>query len=416
MTSATTWPAGFLWGVSTSPHQYDGNNVASDYWAIEHLGIPIFAEPSGDALNSYHLWPEDMRLAADLGFTGYRFGIEWARVEPAPGCYSRAERNRYEAMIAHCRTLGLEPVVTLHHITHPAWFTRAGGWTDPDAVIRFADYVAFVASALTDVHWVTTINEPNHLATLGHLGRFLTVDDPAELYRSTADQLTPQGFVAPDDQIADALIRAHDAARSVLKDRTAAAVGWTVATEGFEMVPGAEDAWRRYSALWHDRFLEVARDDDWVGVQTYSAQQVGPDGPQAPPAGAELTQLGWPFRPDALGIAVRHAATVAPGTPIIVTENGVPTADDSRREVFIDGSLDGLHDAITDGVDVRGYFHWTFIDSFEWVHGYRPAFGLVAADRSTFERTPKPSARRLGAIARASNSGSTAPVAPDPAI
>jgi beta-glucosidase len=79
-----SWPAGFLWGVSTSAHQYDGNNVASDYWEIEHMDLPIFAEPSGDALNSYWLWPQDMALAAKLGFTGYRFSVEWARIEPAP--------------------------------------------------------------------------------------------------------------------------------------------------------------------------------------------------------------------------------------------------------------------------------------------------------------------------------------------
>jgi beta-glucosidase len=401
MSSDDGWPEGFLWGVSTSAHQYDGNNVASDYWAIEHLDVPAFAEPSGDALNSYHLWPDDMRLAADLGFSGYRFGIEWARVEPAAGRFSGAELNRYRAMITHCRTLGLEPVVTLHHITHPAWFTRAGGWTQPDAAERFAAYAAFVAPALEDVAWVTTINEPNYLATLGVLHRYLTVDDPAVHYRATGDQLIPDGFVAPDDRVSAALIRAHEAARTVLKDRTPAAVGWSVAVEAFQQAPGADAASQHYSRLWHDRFLEVARDDDWVGVQTYSATTVGPDGPESPPPDAELTQMGWAFRPDALGVAVRHAAQVVGEVPIIVTENGIPTDDDTRRVAYINDALDGLYTAISDGVDVRGYFHWTFIDNYEWIRGYAPTFGLVAADRTTFQRTPKPSAHHLGALARA---------------
>jgi beta-glucosidase len=110
--------------------------------------------------------------------------------------------------------------------------------------------------------------------------------------------------------------------------------------------------------------------------------------------------MGWEFRPDALGIALRHTATVVPEVPIIVTENGLPTADDTRRVAFIDGAVESLHAAVADGIDVRGYFHWSFIDNFKWVRGYEPRFGLVAVDRTTFVRTPKPSAYRLGAIPR----------------
>jgi len=250
-----SWPAGFLWGVSTSAHQYDGNNVASDYWEIEHMDLPIFAEPSGDALNSYWLWPQDMALAAKLGFTGYRFSVEWARIEPVPGCFSIAERNRYRAMIDYCRELGLEPVVTLHHITHPAWFTRNGGWTAADAVDRFAAYVAFVAPAMQGVRWVTTINEPNILATLGPASRVLTAQDPAALYRSMSATKAGSGggvlgaatLSEPADEVVAALTRAHIAAKAVLKDSTSDAVGWTVAAQAFEMVPGFEAAWNHHS-------------------------------------------------------------------------------------------------------------------------------------------------------------------------
>jgi beta-glucosidase len=404
-----SWPAGFLWGVSTSAHQYDGNNVASDYWEIEHMDLPIFAEPSGDALNSYWLWPQDMALAAKLGFTGYRFSVEWARIEPAPGCFSIAERNRYRAMIDYCRELGLEPVVTLHHITHPAWFTRNGGWTAADAVDRFAAYVAFVAPAMQGVRWVTTINEPNILATLGPASRILTAQDPAALYRSMSATKAGSGggvvgaatLSEPADEVVAALTRAHIAAKTVLKDSTSAAVGWTVAAQAFEMVPGFEAAWNHHSRIWEDRFLEISQDDDWVGVQSYTAQGVGPDGPAGARPGAETTQQGWEFRPDAVGIAIRHAASVASGVPIIVTENGVATSDDTRRIAYIDGALQALHGAIDDGIDVRGYFHWSFIDNFEWTDGYSTTFGLVAVDRATFERTPKPSARHLGSLARA---------------
>jgi beta-glucosidase len=178
-------------------------------------------------------------------------------------------------------------------------------------------------------------------------------------------------------------------------------VGWTVAAQAFEMVPGFEAAWNHHSRIWEDRFLEISEDDDWVGVQSYTAQGVGPDGPAGARPGAETTQQGWEFRPDAVGIAVRHAASVASGVPVIVTENGVATSDDTRRIAYIDGALQALHGAIDDGIDVRGYFHWSFIDNFEWTDGYSTTFGLVAVDRATFERTPKPSARHLGSLARA---------------
>lgn len=404
----TNWPRDFLWGVSTSAHQYEGNNVASDYWHIEHLGLPVFVEPSGDALDSYHRWPTDVELAADLGFNAYRLSIEWARIEPARDRFSRAERGHYAAMIAACREHGLEPVVTLHHITHPAWFARDGSWTAPDAAARFAEYVEFVSPILSDVRYVTTINEPNILATLGDLGALLRAQDPAAEYAAIAARrpfgqdgvLGAATLPEPDDAIVTTLIEAHRAAREVLHARTGARVGWTVAMQAFEPQCGGEDAWAAHTRTWEDRFLEASREDDWLGVQSYTSQLVGPDGPLGAPPGARTTQLGWAFRPDAVGIALRRAAEVVLDVPLIVTENGVATDDDAERIDYIDGALDAVASVLADGVDVRGYFHWTFIDNFEWTQGYAITFGLVSVDRSTFERTPKPSARHLGSIGR----------------
>jgi beta-glucosidase len=209
----------------------------------------------------------------------------------------------------------------------------------------------------------------------------------------------------PADDVVEALIRAHQAARDVLHEQCDAAVGWTVATQAFEPTPGFETTWAEYTEAWEDRFLRVCRDDDWLGVQSYTSHRIGPDGPVEPRPDHELTQMGWEFRPDALGTSVRRATSVAPGVPIIVTENGIPTADDTRRVAFIDGALEALRAAQTDGVDVRGYCHWTFIDNFEWTLGYAPTFGLVAVDRRTFTRIPKPSAHHLGAIARQASTG-----------
>jgi beta-glucosidase len=145
---------GFLWGASTAPHQIEGNNLNSDFWANEGR-IPGM-ERSGDACDSYHRYREDMRLLADAGLNAYRFGIEWARVEPVPGMVSRAELAHYRRMIDTAFELGLTPVVTLHHFTSPLWFAQEGGWLGERAVDRFRTYVETVAPILEGVEWIVT--------------------------------------------------------------------------------------------------------------------------------------------------------------------------------------------------------------------------------------------------------------------
>ena len=406
---AAGFPAGFLWGVGTSAHQYDGNNAASDYWELENAGIPLFAERSGDALDSYRRWPEDIRLAASLGLTSYRLNIEWARIEPVRGQYSLAERERYRDMLRLCRDHGLEPLVILQHITHPAWFTRGGGWTAPESSTWFTEYVRFLTPILEDVGYVATINEPNILATLGGVGDLLRSADPAGAYAAIAARQPEQrGLLGvatspvPEGRIVDGLSRAHTEARHVLRGGTDALVGWTVSIQPFEPQPGFEAEAAELTRVWEDPFLAVSRDDDWVGVQSYTSWTVGPRGVEAP--GTRRTQLDWAFRPESVGVALRHAWSATGGVPLLVTENGVATAADTERVEYLDGATAAMADAIADGLDVRGYVHWTFIDNYEWASGYDVSFGLVSIDRSTFARTPKPSARWLGHLARAHRS------------
>ena len=156
-----------------------------------------------------------------------------------------------------------------------------------------------------------------------------------------------------------------------------------------------------WGRLREDQYLAVAAEDDFVGVQVYTRTMIGPSG-QVVPVGADArrTLTGWEFYPAALEEAVRHTADVVPGVPILVTENGVATSDDAERVEYVRGALAGLGRAIGDGIDVRGYLHWSFLDNYEW-GSFRPTFGLVAVDRETFTRTPKPSARWLGRVAQA---------------
>ncbi|MBO9624894.1 MAG: glycoside hydrolase family 1 protein [Microbacterium sp.] len=388
----TRVPDGFLWGASTSAHQVEGNNTSSDIWRLEGSGI--MTEYSGDADDSYHRYPEDMRLLADAGLNAYRFGIEWARIEPEKGRWSNAELAHYRRMIDTARNLGLEPVVTLHHFTSPHWFAEAGGWTGDDALERWRLYIERVSSILDGVSWVCTINEPNMVALMQmFLGGDISRDDLGQ-----GLTLAHDGPLTPDVQLGARLVEAHRIAVEVLRERTSAKVGWTVAQQAFTPTPGNEEVFQKVNWAWEDQYLEASRGDDFVGVQSYTTQPVNAQGPVPHPPHPDNTITGWAYRPDALGIALRHAHEVA-GVPLLVTENGIATGDDERRIAYTTEALRHLAAAVEDGIDVRGYLHWSALDNYEWGH-WGPTFGLIAVDRETFERRPKPSLAWLGEVAR----------------
>lgn len=382
------FPAGFLWGAATSAHQVEGSNVNNNYWESEHAPDTAFDEPSGDACDSYHRWREDLELLAGVGLNAYRFSLEWSRIEPEEGEFSRAAVDHYRRMVDGCRERGLAPVVTLEHFTIPRWMDHSGGWQDPRAPERFARYCEAALPVVADgVDWVCTINEPNMAAMTDSLNKSAS---------GVAGARPP-----PDPAISEAMIRAHRRAVEVMRSVDGLLVGWTVANQDFQAEEGAEEAAAAWAHPREDRFLEAASGDDFIGVQAYTRVRIGPDGPLAIPEGAEVTLTGWEYWPDALEEAIRHTWEVTGGTPIVVTENGIATSDDQRRIDYTGHALRGLKAALDDGIDVRGYIHWSALDNFEWVAGFRPMFGLIAVDRTTFERTVKPSARWLGAIAKA---------------
>lgn len=400
----TDFPASFLWGASTAPHQIEGNNLNSDFWANE--GRVPGMERSGDACDSYHRYREDMQLLADAGLNAYRFGIEWARIEPEPGMISRAELAHYRRMIDTAQELGLTPFVTLHHFTNPRWFAEQGGWTAPGAIDRFRAYVDAATSILGGVEWVATMNEPNMLAMMTGMAALMqqaqAQGDGWQSPTVDTDGPRPQ-LPAPRPEIGRIFVEAHHAVRDLVRERTGAKVGWTVANRAFETRPGGEEKRRELEYIWEDLYLEASRGDDFVGVQSYSAQWVNADGIEPYPPHPDNTLVGTAYRPDALGIAVRHTAEVTGGIPIVVTENGIATQDDARRIAYTEEALRHLGSAIADGVDVRGYLHWSLLDNYEWGH-WAPTFGLVEVDRETFVRTPKPSLGWLGGVARRNGS------------
>jgi beta-glucosidase len=382
------FPPGFLWGAATSAHQVEGNNTGSDWWAAENRPGSRLAERSGDACDSLHRWPEDLDLVAGLGLTAYRFSIEWARIEPEPGRISLAMLHHYRQIIAGCLQRSITPIVTLHHFTCPRWFRADGGWTAPRAPATFARYVAAVVPILDGVRWVCTINEPNMVAIMHAATR-----------KASTQQLTAS-LPDPDQDVTAALIGAHNAARHELAALGEVRSGWTVANLNAQALEGASERADDWRHLREDQYLAAAAEDDFVGVQAYTRAIIGPTGQEPPGAGVRRTLTGWEFYPQALEEAVRHTAGLLPAVPILVTENGIATADDAERVEYTRGALTGLLRAIGDGIDARGYLHWSLLDNYEW-GSYRPTFGLAAVDRDTFARTVKPSARWLGDLARA---------------
>ncbi|MFJ8194110.1 glycoside hydrolase family 1 protein [Streptomyces sp. NPDC096094] len=399
----------FLWGAATAPHQTEGNNINSDWWARELLAPGM--EPSGDAVDSYHRYREDMRLLADAGLNSYRFGIEWARIEPRPGMFSRAELAHYRRMIDTALELGLTPVVTLHHFSSPRWFAEEGGWTNDRAVDRFVSYVETVTRILDGVEWVATINEPNMLAMMTMLQDAMRSGDVAEWKSPTVDgeaerQRIAANLPVPEPKYGHRFVAVHHAVRDIVRERTGAKVGWTIANQALTATPGNEDKLREVRYAAEDLYLEGSVGDDFVGVQSYSSQKVDANGVVPHPDHPDNTLTGAAYRPDALGIAVRHAWE-STGLPILVTENGIATADDERRIQYTREALSHLIQAAQDGTDVRGYLHWSALDNYEWGH-WEPTFGLIAVDRETFERRPKPSLGWLGAVARSGGASLTA--------
>jgi beta-glucosidase len=402
------FPQGFLWGAATAAHQVEGGNINSDAWLLEHVDGTIYAEPSGDACDHYNRYAEDIALLAGVGLNAYRFSIEWARVEPEEGEFSLAQLEHYRRMLAACHTHGITPLVTLHHFTSPRWLAARGGWESLDSVRLFARYCERVANHLGDLITIAcTINELN-LGVLLQQSGFLHSDDAivaARWRKSAARALGVDAEMFSSfpfcvrSRSRDVLLEAHRRGAQALRANGNFPVGMTLAMSDFQASPGAEAIRDRALAESEDIFLSAARADDYIGVQCYTRQRLGPAGPLPPEPGAEFTQMGYEFWPDAVPTTIRYASARAQ-VPVIVTENGVASDDDSRRIAYLERALNGVGQCIRDGIDVRGYFYWSMLDNFEWLFGYGPKFGLIAVDRKTQRRTVKPSAEWLGRIAR----------------
>ncbi|MEU1450986.1 GH1 family beta-glucosidase [Streptomyces avermitilis] len=427
------FPAGFLWGVSTSAHQIEGaaDEREPSVWDA------FTAEPgrvkdgttAAVACDHYHRYPEDVALLADLGVDAYRFSVSWPRVNSPGGL------DFYDRLVDELCAAGVRPVPTLFHWDLPL----ALDWLDRDTAARFAEYAARVAERLGDrvTKWIT-LNEPAEHTLLGHAlgahapGKQLLFDAlPVAHHQLLAHGLAVRALRAAgvtDIGIANSHGPTWPASQESA-DLEAAAFYDILLNRLFsdplllgrypegigELMPGD-------SAGLDSDLKVIAEPIDWYGINYYAPTKVGaPQGAEIEFGGltlpAELpfsvreieghpvTDFGWPVVPEALtelltGFRARFGDRLP---PIVITENGCSYEgiDDQERIAYLDGHVRALHRAVEAGVDVRGYFVWSLLDNFEWAEGYERRFGLVHVDYDTLERTPKASYGWLRDVLRA---------------
>ena len=449
MSDSSRFPDGFLWGAATSAHQIEGSPLAdgagpSIWQRFSHSpGLTRNGETGDVACDHYHRWSDDVRLMSGLGLNAYRFSIAWARVLPeGTGPVNPAGLAFYDRLVDGLLEHGIEPVVTLYHWDLPAALDDRGGWLNRDSAAWFAGYARVVHRALGDrVALWATLNEPWVVTDGGYLRGAL-----APGHRNL--------FEAP---IASRnLLRSHGEAVLALRAEGAKQVGVVVNLE--PKVPAsdaAEDvaAARRADAYMNRQYLDpmllgehppelreifgeawpearsgeleqIRQPIDFLGINYYT-RGVTRDDPAAPPVCASsvrqpehtYTQTAWEVYPDALTDALVWVRERYGELPLYVTENGAAfydpprpmngRIDDPLRIEYLRTHLLAVHEAMRDGVDVRGYFAWSLLDNFEWALGYSMRFGLVHVDYATQQRTPKGSAhfyreviRSQGAVLR----------------
>jgi beta-glucosidase len=421
------FPDDFRFGAATAAHQVEGGNDGSDWWDFEREpGRIKDGSRSGAACEHYSRFREDIGLLRELSLTTYRFSVEWARVEPEPGRIDGAALAHYVEMVDACLAAGVEPCVTLYHFTLPRWFAARGGWLSSDAPGAFGRFARAVAEAFA-----------------GRVSLWVTLNEPiVYLYHGLLAGIWPPGARSPRAMILAGrnLIRAHFEARREIhrvSDRAPAARGPSItglasnlrvfdpAREGNLLDRGAAAV---QEAIYNWAFLDSVHlgrlippfglreavssgpwpGQDFLGVNYYTRGRVRFDitsptelfGAQETSPGAPVSDLGWEIYPEGIRRVVRKAYERY-GLPVYITENGIADAADRMRAGFLVRHLDQILRMIEEGTPIKGYYHWSIIDNFEWAEGFTPRFGLYAVDYATQERSLRPSGALYGRIAAA---------------
>jgi len=437
---SSSFPSNFTWGAAAAAYQiegaWDADGKGPSVWdMLAHEKGRVWEGHTGDtACDHYHRYQEDVALMAGIGLQAYRLSVSWPRVMPAgTGAVNAAGLGFYDRLVDELLAAGIQPWVTLFHWDFPYELFLRGGWLNPDSAKWFADYTAVVVDRLSDrvSHWIT-LNEPQCFIGLGHLH-----GDHAPGLRLGLREVLQAGHHA---------LLAHGLSVQTIRarSRSAPSIGWApVGSIHYPLTDSPEDRAAAYAGMdavwgencWNNRWwgdapvfgaypeqglraygknaprvrpsdFDIIRQPlDFYGCNIYHAMptQAGPDGkpvvtPFAP--GFPHTHFLWKRTDEALYWGSRFLAERYK-LPVVITENGLTLPDwvsldgavhDPLRIDFLTRYLRGLQRAIADGVDVRGYFHWSIMDNFEWAEGYKHRFGLIHVDYETQQRTLKDSA------------------------
>jgi beta-glucosidase len=413
------FPDDFLWGTATSSHQVEGNNTNNDWWEWEKVpGHIKDGRRSGLACDWWNRAEEDFERARDMAQNAHRLSLEWSRIEPREGEWSDEAISRYRQMLTALRERGIEPLVTLHHFTNPLWLVEKGGWETEAVIPLFARYVTKVVEELGDlVKLWCTINEPNVYALQGYL---VGAWPPEKRSLRLCFKVLRNMVLAHAS--------AYRAIHSLQRD---AKVGVAYNMHILDPANPSSPFDKRTAAfqdyLYNRLFLDTIHDGklrfplgrgqvvrdavdsfDYVGLNYYSRSLVAFDiakpfdffGRRFVREGAWAGPGMWgEFYPDGLYLLLKRLSTY--GKPIFITENGCPDNTDEHRPRFILTHLAAVHHAIEEGIPVKGYFHWTLVDNFEWAEGWGMRFGLIELDVETQERRMKRSGELYKEICKA---------------
>lgn len=390
------FPEGFLWGAATSGHQVEGNNTNSDWWEWEKEGrlkseSGEITPSSGVAANQYELFEEDFKLAKSLNHNSHRLSIEWARIEPEKGKFDEKEIEHYRQVLKSLKDKNIKVMLTLWHYTLPLWVAKKGGWINPQTVGYFSKYAEKVAKEFGEYVdlWIT-INEPG-VYVWGSYG--------------SGGRPPKQKSLLKEVWATFVLAQAHKRAyKAIHQIRPKSEVGF--AKEVFSF-----DAFHHHSILegiceWgadivanHSFYLLTGKNThDFLGLNYYLNHYISFNGEKArlpsfvdiKLSKKDVSDMGWEIYPEGIFDVIMDFSDYH--KPIYITENGIASTNDDRRVRFLLGYLKEIYHAIQMGAPVKGYFHWSLIDNFEWNEGFNPRFGLIEVDYKTQKRTPRPSA------------------------
>jgi beta-glucosidase len=392
------FPEKFLWGVATSAFQLEGSPYA-DWTSWDSI---LSEKP--EVTNHYSLYKEDLSLLKELGVNAYRFSLEWSRIQPREYSWDDRALSHYQEIIDILTKNGIEPMVTLHHFTHPLWFITKYPWHEDSAIDHFSHYLDKVLSELRGVRYWITFNEPYVLLLGGYLEGCMPpgIRDVSLAIKALKNILTCHAMAY------DRIHEKNPQAMVSVAHNMAALAPWRRWNPFDRLLSRVAKYFYNHSLL--DAFLtgrlvikfpfkneiEMAvpiKDKlDFFGVNYYTRihirfnpfKKMGVELRHRDIDGHGLTDMGWEIHPYGLEKVLRYASRLK--VPLIITENGIATRDDQRKIKFMRRHVDVLERCLKNGIDVRGYYYWSLIDNYEWLQGLDARFGLYTVDFTTLKR------------------------------